>query len=293
MVPGYFRPSDRAARIYELLSENEKWSIEELKKVQTDTKLNEGLEIVKRILPILESKKESFSESEANAFSQLKFWDGFMGTDTIGGTVFEFTIYHVIKEVLQSHIGSENLKTYLNQDEYWSFLKKFLKDDEPPITGKNPSINRQERDEIVLSGFKQAIKEIVLRLGENAVNWQWGAVHTIEYVHVLGRKKPFNFLFNVGPFPCPAEFPSINKFKSKMGDHEYKVSSLPSTRRLIDVYSPEDSWSIIPTGNSGNFMSPFYDDQAQMFIQSQYRKILFTDEQIKKNSSHVLYLLPE
>ena len=78
-----------------------------------------------------------------------------------------------------------------------------------------------------------------------------------------------------------------------MGDHEYKVSSLPSTRRLIDVYSPEDSWSIIPTGNSGNFMSPFYDDQAQMFIQSQYRKILFTDEQIKKNSSHVLYLLPE
>ena len=87
VLSGYFRPSDRAARIYELLSENEKWSIEELKKVQTDIKLNEGLEIAGRILPILEAKKESFTESEAKAFAQLQSWNGFMETGTIGGTL--------------------------------------------------------------------------------------------------------------------------------------------------------------------------------------------------------------
>ena len=134
---------------------------------------------------------------------------------------------------------------------------------------------------------------MLLKFGGNEDNWQWGAIHTIEYVHPLGRKKPLNLLFNIGPFPSPAEFPAINKLKSKMGDHEYKVSSLPSTRRLIDVNNPEGSWSILPTGNSGNFMSPFYDDQAQMFIQGNYRKMLFTDAQIKTEPTHTLYLLPD
>jgi len=293
VVTGYFMPSDRAARIYELLSEKEKWSIEELKEVQTDTRLNKGYEIARRVLSILESKKESFSESETKAFAQLKSWDGFMETSTIGGTVFEFTIYHILKETLESHIGPKHLKTYLNLVDYWSFLQRFLKNDKPPVTGKDPSIQPKGRDAIVLSGFKQAIEEIVSSLGANEKDWQWGSIHTIEYVHAVGRKKPLNLLFNVGPFPCLAEFPSINRLKSKMGDHEYKVSSLPSTRRLIDCNNPEESWSIIPTGNSGNFMSPFYDDQAQMFIQNQYRKMLFTDTQIKNESSHVLTLLPE
>ena len=293
VVTGYFRPSDRAARIYELLSKKEKWSIEELKAVQTDTRLNKGHKIAARIIPILESEKESFSENETKAFAQLKSWDGFMELNTIGGTVFEFTIYHIMKETLESHIGPEYLKTYLNLVDYWNFLQRFFKNDKPPVTGKNPSIQPKSRDTIVLNGFKQAVEEMVSKLGAKEKNWQWGSVHTIEYVHAVGRKKPLNLLFNVGPFPCPAEFPSINRFKSKMGDHEYKVSSLPSTRRLIDCNNPEESWSILPTGNSGNFMSPFYDDQARMFLQSKYRKMLFTDAQIKEKSSHILTLLPE
>ena len=293
VVTGYFRPSDRAARIYELLSKQEKWSIEELKEIQTDTMLNEGHEIAQRIIPILEAKKESFSEIEAKAFAQLESWDGFLKVSSIGGTVFEFTLYHMMKETLESHIGAEHLKTYLNLTDYWSFLKGFLKNDKPPVTGKDPSIKPKERDVIVLNGFKHAVEEIVSKLGTNDKDWQWGSVHTIEYVHAVGKKKPLNLLFNVGPFPCPAEFPSVNKLKSKTGNHDYKVSSLPSTRRLIDCNSPEESWSILPTGNAGNFMSPFYDDQAQMFIQGKYRKMLFTDAQIKNESSHVLTLLPE
>ena len=293
VVTGYFRPSDRAARIYELLSKQEKWSIEELKEIQTDTRLHAGPEMAMQILSILESEKGSFSESEAKAFAQLKSWDGFLETSTIGGTVFEFTIYHIMKETLEDHIGPKHLKTYLNLVDYWSFLKRLLKYDKPPVTGKDPSIKPKERDAIVLSGFQKAIEEIVSKLGTNEKDWQWGSVHTIEYAHAVGKKKPLNFLFNVGPFPCPAEFTSINKLKSKMGNHDYKVSSLPSTRRLIDCNNPEESWSIIPTGNSGNFMSPFYDDQTQMFLNSKYRKMLFTDTQIIKESTHVLTLLPE
>ncbi len=292
-ITGYFRPSDRAARIYELLSEKESWSIEELKKVQTDTRLNEGKKIAEKILPILEIEKTTFSDSEKKAFAQLKSWDGFMGIDSIGGTVFEFTIYHILKETLESHIGPENLKAYLNLVDYWSFLKRFVKNDQPPITGNNPHIKPKSREEIIQKAFKKAAAELVLRFGPDEKVWRWGNVHTIEFVHALGKKKPLNVLFNIGPFPCPAEFPSINKFKSLMGDHEYKVYSLPSTRRIIDSNNPGESVSILPTGNSGNFMSPFYANQTQMYIEGQYRKTLFTDVQIKTEDFYILNLLPK
>ncbi|MCP3940882.1 MAG: penicillin acylase family protein [Desulfobacteraceae bacterium] len=293
ILSGYFRPSDRAARIYELLNQKEKWSLEEFKKIQTDSKIYAGTQMTTNILAILDSQKTTFTRDEQKAFIALKSWDGFMKTQTIGGTVFQFTIYHILKQTLEPHIGSENLKTYLNLVDHWDFLKQILKTASPPITGTNPSLTPQKRDTIILNGFKNAVTEITTNLGTNEKNWTWGSVHTIEYVHPIGKKKPFNLLFNVGPFPSPAEFTAINKLKSKTGDHNYKVSSLPSTRRLIDCNDPKESWSIIPTGNSGNFMSNFYDDQAKMFIKDKYRRIIFTKDEIQKESSHILSLLPE
>lgn len=293
VLTGYFRPSDRAARIYELLAQRSKWTIEGLKAIQTDTRLYSGTPMAQGILNRLETNKSAFSPAQTQAFDTLKSWDGFMETSTIGGTIFQFTIYHIMKEALEPHIGPENLKAYLNQVDHWSFLKHYLKTDTPAITGKNPSLPTRSKDEIILAGFKNALEELTSKLGTNMTKWRWGTVHTIEFTHAMGRKKPLNLLFNVGPFPSPSEFTSVNKLKSKTGNHDYKVASIPSTRRLIDCNSPKDSWSIIPTGNSGNFMSEFFDDQAKMFINSQYRRILYGDEQILGDTSHVLTLAPE
>lgn len=293
VITGYFRPSDRAARIYELLSQKEKWTLEELKEIQTDAKIFAGLPITKTISSILEEKQAGFTISEQTALAALKDWDGFMTTKTTGGTVFQFTVYHILKQALEPHIGPDNLKTYLNLVDHWDFLKRLLGSSAPPIMGTTPDLTPKSRDTIVLTGFKNAVTDITTTLGTQEKDWAWGSVHTIEYVHAIGRKKPLNLLFNVGPFPSPAEFTAINKLKSKTGNHDYKVSSLPSTRRLIDCNDLEASWSILPTGNSGNFMGSFYDDQAKMFIQNQYRPIIFTTELIEKNAAHVLTLVPE
>ncbi|HCY87334.1 MAG TPA: penicillin acylase, partial [Desulfobacteraceae bacterium] len=50
ILTGYFRPDDRAARIYELLAERDKWDMAGLKKIQTDTRLFSGLVMTRAIL---------------------------------------------------------------------------------------------------------------------------------------------------------------------------------------------------------------------------------------------------
>ncbi|SDO87562.1 penicillin acylase family protein [Desulforhopalus singaporensis] len=292
VMTGYFKPSDRAARIYELLTAQEKWSLEGLKKIQTDTRLNEGMKFARKIVKLLDGDIDKFSGHEQRAFNHLSTWDGYMGVDSIGATIFELTIYHILKEVLLVHIGSENFRSYMNLVDYWNFLKRYLDEESLVITGTNPHHTAVTRETIVKRAFASAVTELVEKQGSNDKQWAWGKLHTIEYVHPLGRTKGLDLLFNIGPFPCPGEFPSVNKFASKAGDHQYKVSSLPSTRRLIDCNNPGESWSILPTGNSGNFLSPFYDNQAGMFLENQYRKTLFTTPQISQKVHYRFTLLP-
>ena len=70
---------------------------------------------------------------------------------------------------------------------------------------------------------------------------------------------------------------------SHQGGHTYKVSSLPSTRRLIDLGNTEKSYSILPSGNSGHFQSPNYDDQVELFLKGTYRNLNFKMSKFKAN----------
>ncbi|MCG8529669.1 MAG: penicillin acylase family protein, partial [Desulfovibrionales bacterium] len=149
-----------------------------------------------------------------------------------------------------------------------------------------------EKDALILAGFKAAVKELTHRQGD-IENWAWGNIHTVEYVHPIGRKKPLNHIFNIGPFPCPAASKVINKMSSKKANQDYKVASLPSTRRLVDCNAVDTSISIIPTGNSGNFLSPYYDNQTKAYLQGKYRPMFYTREQIRLNTAHRLSLVPE
>ena len=65
---------------------------------------------------------------------------------------------------------------------------------------------------------------------------------------------------------------------------EHIVKGGPSTRRVIDFSDIDNSWSILPTGQSGNPMSAHYDDQAEMYVQGKFRKMKLNKEEIIKTS---------
>ena len=71
------------------------------------------------------------------------------------------------------------------------------------------------------------------------------------------------------------------------GDGTYECTSGPSCRRVINLNNlQEDNWSILPTGQSGNRWSPFYKDQAQMYVDGQFRRQLMDKEEILKVSKY-------
>lgn len=294
-LPGYWPSCERASRITELLSEKEKWNLDDLKKVQLDIKSYVGLEMTANIIRILEQNADTvkgFTDVEKAAYHKLKSWD-YQNSITSGGAViFHFTIGHILKQSLEKTLGHEIFNLYCETTwDYRNFLKAFLREGRSPF--KNSGSDPEMRNQAVITAFKEAVKVIKEKLGENVEEWQWGKVHTVEYAHPLGEQKPMNLIFNIGPFPAPGASDVINNLGTSISEDNYEVFIGPSPRRLIDYGDLSKSWAMLPTGNSGNFLSPHYDDQAEMYISGEYRNVNFTPEQITKSKRHEMIFMPE
>jgi penicillin amidase len=97
-------------------------------------------------------------------------------------------------------------------------------------------------------------------------------------------------LFNVGVFEAPGANEVINNVMYYYTDAEsYDISAGPSTRRVIDFSDVENSWSILPTGQSGNPMSKHYNDQAQMYIDGKFRKMKMNKKEIENTSTKLVF----
>ena len=220
--------------------------------------------------------------------NSLNQWDGNMKTSSVGATIFQFSMYHIMKEALHPTLGKEYFRLYLNNPDHWDFFKNLIYSKIIPF--RNEEAN--EYSDLILKGFKAAIKEMKTKLGVDLKKWNWGKVHTIEFKHPLGKVKPLNRLFNLGPLPISGGNNVVNKIMSKPGDHNFKVASLPSTRRIISLGNKENSYSIIPSGNSGNFWSDHYDNQVQPYINGKYRKIYFSKKEVTNNTVKKLIIIP-
>ena len=71
-----------------------------------------------------------------------------------------------------------------------------------------------------------------------------------------------------------------------------KVSSGPSTRRVIDFGNPEYSSGINPTGQAGYFFDQHYQNQTPLYLEGEYRKQRMNHEDILINKKSRLIFLP-
>ena len=263
-VPGYYFHGYRAQRIEKLLLEQAKWNIEEMKFIHSDVFSERDLRITNTILSDLD---EELLESEE--IKALRSWDGNYDINSIGATIFTRIIYEVLEETFEPQLGKQRFDELLHTYTLKANLERL-------IQNKNSVWWNGNRVLIFNNAVKQSIELLSKQLGNNVNTWNWGKVHQITHVHAIGRKEPFDKIFNVGPFPKAGSVEVVDKegfFYTK--EAQLTVKSGPALRCFVDFAKPDAGIGIIPTGQSGNFMSPHYSDQAKMFVNGEYRPHIF------------------
>ena len=291
-IPGYYLPENRAKRIVQLLDQKSDWDRESVGDMILDvtSPVNPG---VAAILADLMDVNE-VGEPQQEMLGQLKAWDGDYHLESREATLYHRWIYYLLKNTLEDDLGEEMFDQLLATH----FHKRMI----APLAGKEQSVwwdnketegTLETRQDIVVKAFDDAWASLVNDLGPDTSQWTWNRLHVLEHEHPIGQVPSLRDFFNVGPFPVHGTREVINNLAFPYNaSGQFKVNAGPSTRRVIDFSDIENSMSILPTGQSGNPLSEHYEDQAEMYVNGEFRKMMMNKKEIQQEASAVLKLKP-
>ena len=293
-VPGYYNLDNRAKRIETLLSQKEKnWSPKDMETIQLDTQSA----FYKRIKELQVAVLKSIPAIQTDAISKKAFdaferWDGFHRLDTRGAAVFYTLHYYLVKAVFEDDLGEDLFKAFLRTRLPDKAVLKIMGLENSPWWDDRTTSKKESQKDMVSKAWFQTVDKLKQVSGSDPERWVWGDLHTVEYVHAMGRKKPLDKLFNIGPFKIEGSRDVPNYQGFRIGPPPFDVYIGPSTRRIFDFADPDHSLGINPTGQSGYFFDPHYDDQAQMYLTGKYRIQLMDKTEIEKATASLLKLIP-
>ncbi len=290
-VPGYYNLPDRARRLEALLSDpKRKWDVESSQEVQLDVANGYSGRILKELLPVLE---QVVTDPNEKAFLEpLQKWDGYYSRDSIAATLFSQLMYELAKATFADELGEVQFKNLMRTHALDQALPLLVADAKSPWWDNVDTPQVENRFETARIAWVATYKHLSDLYGTTLLEWRWGSAHTLTHKHPLGRQKPLNMLFNVGPFQVPGGRETPNNFGGDVGPAPWAVSMGPSTRRLIDFATPDQSLGGNPVGQSGVLFDKHYKDQAERFAEGIYEHQYLSARDIKAHTESTLTLEP-
>tara|TARA_R110000764_G_scaffold219818_1_gene307667 strand:- start:88410 stop:90797 length:2388 start_codon:yes stop_codon:yes gene_type:complete len=286
--PGYYLPENRAKRIVQLLDAKDDWDKESISEMILDVTSPVNTEVVSELIKLFDVTH--LDSEQLVLLDSLKNWNGEYSLKATSPVLYHRALYYMVKNTMEDELGPEMFEQFLSthlfkrqiawgssmqSGEWWDNINT------PDVV--------ETRQDIVMMSFAQAWESLVNDFGEDTSQWTWDKVHTLEHQHPFGQVESLRKFFNVGPFPVEGTREVINNLSFPYdGKGFYKVSSGPSTRRIIDFSDVENSISILPTGQSGNPFSKHYEDQAQMYVNGEFRKMMMNKKEIEETAASIL-----
>jgi penicillin amidase len=286
----------RARRLVELIESREAVSMDDHKKFQMDVKCLPGVAFVDSL--------EGVTDPDMDvqlALRLLREWDGYLTTTSIGGTVYEVSRYTIILNLLEPGLGHDLTTRFMGKGFHplLSQTHEFYGHDTVVMLRLLDSPDswwvRQAggRDVVLSKSLQQTIRWLREHLGEDHSEWQWGKIHRVNFQHPLSVQKPFDQVFDRGPFPIGGDTDTPLQTAIHPEDPYDNKAWSPSFRQIVDMGDLSQSFTIIPPGQSGHVASPHYDDLAQSWLEGRYHPMLWTREQVEDDPEGFLVLVPD
>ena len=254
----------RLARIDESLSEREDWTLQSVGELQMDRTPIPWREVRNAVLGV-----ESSEPSISRALRMLKAWDGVAAIDSAAASVYELFIVDMARRVVYAKAPNtaewalgKGLSALTPEAGFFTrrtgHLSRLLR------TQPDGWFDGSWDDEIIAAVGSAAAKLEELR-GPDVADWGWGDVRPLTFKHPVGEKKPMDKVFNLGPFPWGGDANTISQAAVSFLDPTANSPFVASMRMAVDVGKWDNNRFVLPGGQSGNPMSPHYDDQLDLY----------------------------
>jgi penicillin amidase len=258
-VIGYeWAAPDRFLRIQEVLRSKDKFTLEDMERLQHDEVSVSARELVK-LLP-------------ESAPAMLRQWDGTVSRDSAAAALYEVTLTRLRPKVYDALLPAAQRQGFQGRAALPVMLRRLR---EMPAGAK---------DKLILEALGEAQVELRKRLGEDESRWRWGLLHHAAFQHPLSGE------FDLSSVPRGGDGTTPNA-TSPGGN--FRQTSGASFREILDLADWDRSRASNVPGQSGQPGSPHYGDLLPLWAEGQYFPLLYSRAAVEKGSRNRLWLAPQ
>lgn len=281
----------RAARIGSQLAAREDWTVEATQQLQLDLASLPWAEIREIVLSL---PVEDAAGRRAQRL--LAGWDGQLSADSPAASLFELLMAELASRVAAARAPNswraalggavaELLPSTTLLARTAGLLVRLLRE-QPPGWLERPWP----------AEAADALGTVARRLagehGPDPAAWAWGRLRPLTLRHVLGRRRPLEQIFDLGPVPVGGDANTVAQALVHPLEPTGDPGAIPNVRAVIDLADPGASRFVLAGGQSGNPLSPHYDDQFALWLRGDYLQLAWTESQFARATRRTLVLEP-
>lgn len=288
MLGNDWAPPYRAERIVELIEEQSSngasISVAEMASIQAD----QAGANVQESLPFLQALPAS-TERQREALGYLQAWDGVSRIDSVAQTLYAAWRVEFERALFEDDLSGGLYDEFADMS-VALFGGNVLADEALGRTWcDNVNTAPQEScGDTALVALDRAIASLEAQVGNNMARWTWGDLHQTQYPH-----RPFSdvaylkWLFHRS-IANGGDAYTVNVAPFRRSDL-YNQYHVPGYRHVVDLQDFNRSLFMTTTGQSGNLLSPHYDDLIERHRNVEYLPMTFGRDHV---SGEVLTLQP-
>jgi penicillin amidase len=232
-----------------------------------------------------------------NAWAVLETWDGKVRADSPGATLFELLLHELIRRAIHAKapksadwVLGKPYSPLLIEVPMFAFRRvgwivRLIQD-------KPAGWFEEGWDVEIASAFRSICTALAASRGPEPRGWKWGELRKLEFKHPLGKIQAFRKIFNHGPFPWGGDTNTIGQATNASLDPLGNPGATPSLRVVVDVGEWKNSRFVLPGGQSGNPLSPNYDDLLELWKRGEGVAIAWESEAVKAATVESIDLVP-
>ena len=266
----------RTERIYQMLEAKPKLAGADMLEIQNDVYSDVDLLFAKKFVAAVDASKAASARAR-EAANILRNWDGRFTKESAAATLESVIRRHLMLMLLEAKAGPVLARQYTWYRSTVALENLLTAQPKTWLPAKFPTYQ-----ELITAAVETAVSDP--SAPGDLKTWARGPAFPLEIQHPVLGKVPFlNRFTGLGTVPQSGSGQTVKQVGRRFG---------PSERLTVDFASFDASTLNIVNGQSGNFLSPHYNDQWPLWYEARTKSLPFTMEAVAKAQAHKLVLQP-
>lgn len=286
--------ADRAQRIVEMIEKAEKIDPTYIQAMHFD-QICPSARYIGKYLSELPVEDPELSKVVA----LFRNWDGHLAADSPQAVIYEAFIPRMVTASLSNGLGDLTERyigvgptpgladTSMLSERAMEWLQKSLGEPDSPWFDQG---NGETRVDLMRLALRQTVDFLKEKMGTEPENWAWGKFHRLRFAHTLAKTPPLIRLYNRGPYPLGGDYNTVWATGASYTELEDEYLTSAPFRFIADLNDLNHCYGLLSPGQSGNPVSPHYDDQIDAWFKQGYHPMYFSREDVIHHAKSKLIL---